>query len=644
MQVRMRQAAFAFTVSLVLSIPLTGYATCEGSGTAVVVRPVRDTRVMQAHPSANDGLAGLIWLKRSSDVRGLVGFDLSCQAAATTCSASLEVSIYEGYPSLDGATFAAHRMTVPWVEGNQSFNEFSWGGNKLGSFGGTGAGVTWDCRVDGDLSDNTSEQCSWLDRWDGANDCGAGVPCFDVPGTTASFDDEDQETLAWDVTAGVLGAEGETSWLLKVEDEDVQSGSVKFYTRDGARFMAENDPLPGAEARFDEAPRLLLYGSGLAVPSAVLVEPLGVAVENPAPVRIRQEGLTVGDSARWANLTTGDWGWMSPDVASEWTASVVLASGPNEIEFTVYDGCGTEGTLRETIVQASGEYCGNFFVEPGEECDDGNVQDGDCCSASCTAEADGSPCEDSDVCTVGDLCVAGQCSSGSVEPPTCGRSLVCYRAKTTSGTASFDPIDDLVLTDSFGSGLVDIKKAKALCVPGTVDGDAPIVPETHGVSYLAKRSGGQSAPTPSTVTVRDRFGTVDLRVKKVSRALAAASRESGGPASPLPPGTADAYKCYRVVAVDGKSFPKGLVATVADEFDDRTYFVKRPSRLCAPIEELGAGAPNPDAYLMCYRVSRFAGEPKHEKVRGLLHLNDDFGESRLDTRSEEELCVVAEVM
>ncbi len=643
MQLPARETACAVLASLMIMIPQAGHAVCEGNGAAIVLRPVRDTRIMQAHPSANDGAAGLIWLKRASDVRGLVGFDLSCQAAATPSCASLEVSIYEGYPSLDGTTFSAHRMTVPWVEGNQSFNELSWGGNKLGPFGGTGAGVTWDCRVDADVSDATSEQCSGLDRWSGANDCGAGVPCYELPGVTAEFDDEDQETLAWDVTADVVGTGGETSWLLKLEDEDVQSGSVKFYTRNGARFMAENDPLPGAEALFDEAPRLLVYGSGLTVPSATLIAPQGVATQSPAAVRIRQDGPTVGGTARWANLTTGAWGSMTADAGSEWTAAIALAPGPNEIEFTVFDACGTEGALRETIVQAAGEFCGNFVVEPGEQCDDGNVLDGDCCSASCSAEANGSSCDDSDICTVGDTCLAGECSSGSSEPTTCGRALVCYRAKTSSGASSFDAIDDLWLSDPLESGLVDVKKIKSLCVPGAIDGEAPIVPDAHGVGYLTKRSAGHSSQTPSTVTIQDRFGTLALRVKKVTRVLSAASRALGGPAAPLPPGTADAYTCYRVTPVDGKSFPKRLVATVSDEFDERSYFIKRASRLCAPVEEIGAGAPNPGAYLMCYRINRVGGEPRHEKVQGVLHFSDAFGAAELDTRSEEELCVVAEL-
>ena len=42
-------------------------------------------------------------------------------------------------------------------------------------------------------------------------------------------------------------------------------------------------------------------------------------------------------------------------------------------------GCGTDSGL-ESI-------CGNGIVEPGEQCDDGNLNDGDGCSSLCLIEA-----------------------------------------------------------------------------------------------------------------------------------------------------------------------------------------------------------------------------------------------------------------
>src|SRR5262249_26824943 len=60
--------------------------------------------------------------------------------------------------------------------------------------------------------------------------------------------------------------------------------------------------------------------------------------------------------------------------------------------------------------------CGNFVVEPGETCDDGNTVAGDCCSATCTVEPAGSACAG-----VGDLCTPGVCDGAG----TCLHENAC---------------------------------------------------------------------------------------------------------------------------------------------------------------------------------------------------------------------------
>ena len=90
--------------------------------------------------------------------------------------------------------------------------------------------------------------------------------------------------------------------------------------------------------------------------------------------------------------------------------------------------------------------CGNFIIESGEECDDGNTIGGDCCSGGCRFESFGSACDDADACSENETCDgAGACLSGS--PLLCDDGLFCNGFETCdsglgcqSGTAP--AIDD----------------------------------------------------------------------------------------------------------------------------------------------------------------------------------------------------------
>ena len=84
------------------------------------------------------------------------------------------------------------------------------------------------------------------------------------------------------------------------------------------------------------------------------------------------------------------------------------------------------GAAVESIRPAS---CGNLDIESGEDCDDGNTLDGDCCSGSCLFEPFGSDCDDGDACGEMDTCDgASTCLSGS--PLTCDDDLFCNGLET----------------------------------------------------------------------------------------------------------------------------------------------------------------------------------------------------------------------
>jgi cysteine-rich repeat protein len=119
------------------------------------------------------------------------------------------------------------------------------------------------------------------------------------------------------------------------------------------------------------------------------------------------------------------------------------------------DICQAELCVHDPIPGCGAPICGNGVIEAGEACDDGNTNNGDGCSNTCqieggggcftdsqcndnnpctmdlcvagacvfTANANGSPCNDGNACTTGDVCVDGACTGGT--PVSCDDGLVC---------------------------------------------------------------------------------------------------------------------------------------------------------------------------------------------------------------------------
>jgi Thrombospondin type 3 repeat len=76
--------------------------------------------------------------------------------------------------------------------------------------------------------------------------------------------------------------------------------------------------------------------------------------------------------------------------------------------------------------------CGDGMPDFGEECDDGNTVDGDCCSSTCEFEPAGDPCPgDASLCTIDRCDGAGTCVSapptGCKAPP--GKSILILKKK-----------------------------------------------------------------------------------------------------------------------------------------------------------------------------------------------------------------------
>jgi len=71
-----------------------------------------------------------------------------------------------------------------------------------------------------------------------------------------------------------------------------------------------------------------------------------------------------------------------------------------------------------------GALCGDTILDPGEDCDDGNTTNGDCCNSSCQFESNGASCTDNNVCNGNEICNgAGSCLPGA--PLDCDDGQAC---------------------------------------------------------------------------------------------------------------------------------------------------------------------------------------------------------------------------
>jgi cysteine-rich repeat protein len=153
--------------------------------------------------------------------------------------------------------------------------------------------------------------------------------------------------------------------------------------------------------------------------------------------------------------------YMSTDQGSTWTQLNLgltaldvraLAVDP-DIASKIYAGTYGGGVFRREA------FCGDGVKEGAEQCDDGNTQDGDCCSSTCQAEANGIACaDDGKVCTA-DVCEAGICvhppgNAGVFCRPSAG---ACDLGERCTGTSSGCP------ADAFQSGGVVCRPADGVC-------------------------------------------------------------------------------------------------------------------------------------------------------------------------------------
>lgn len=150
------------------------------------------------------------------------------------------------------------------------------------------------------------------------------------------------------------------------------------------------------------------------------------------------EGITSGsDGAIWFALTASNRiGRVTTDGTTftffpvgVWPDAMVAAPDGN-VWFGMLNAIGKVGIG-----------CGNGAVESGEQCDDGNASDGDCCTAACQLPPLGTACDDGVFCNGPDACSAGVCVHAGDPCPGADGDDDCTEScdETTNACTAFDP-------------------------------------------------------------------------------------------------------------------------------------------------------------------------------------------------------------
>ena len=202
-------------------------------------------------------------------------------------------------------------------------------------------------------------------------------------------------------------------------------------------------PPPGV-TQFDTATNMPIPLSSVATtgdqPHAMEIDPSG------SPLYVTTYDTTLGSLLSKIDTTTNTelaavsvgteiWGIkLHPDgtrlYVADRGADAVLVVDPVTLSVTNTIPVGSQPFARGAFIGPIAT-CGDGQVTFPEECDDGNLVDGDCCSSSCELET-GQPCEDGDACTDGDTCDANAVCVGG-PPPDCDDGNLCTRDSCDSG-------------------------------------------------------------------------------------------------------------------------------------------------------------------------------------------------------------------
>lgn len=290
-------------------------------------------------------------------------------------------------------------------------------------------------------------------------------------------------------------------------------------------------------------------------------------------------------------------------------------------------------------VFARGSSCGNGVVDDGEQCDDGNLDDGDCCTAACTMAPLGTSCDDGDLCTGGDFCAYGVCSSGPFDPESCSDPMRCYTARPADGSKRVKP-GKVTIADAFQDGRANVRGVRNMCAATDLDGvDSMPFDGPRLACHIVRNGGGLDSLEGEEVTISNRYGVQSLEVYRPRRLCLASDVDA-----PPGPGSRDHYMCYRVGAI-GDTHDLRLRGMYNDAFGQFESRLTKAVELCVATRVDGSAAAHPDAHLVCYR-----GRDKRYRTSGDVFetrqetVHHDYGTETLDLIRLRKICVPSEII
>ena len=223
--------------------------------------------------------------------------------------------------------------------------------------------------------------------------------------------------------------------------------------------------------------------------------------------------------------------------------------------------------------------------------------------------------------------------------------FTCYKMKTTADSLAFAGIDNppgVTLVDDFGSSVVAVKKTLRVCAPTLKNMEPPpAAPDEHLVVYQIKPA--EKFVKVTDQVVADQLGARHYDVLKPAELMLPSALDPTVTPPPLVSPSTDHFQCYKV---KDRKFPAKFAPTevdLEDGFQMLRVLVKKPTRLCAPVNKSGEDptAPTHPGHLMCYQVKDLK-QPVFTAVTDVKTANQ-FTTQHLDVRKPAELCIPAVV-